>query len=79
MTSRQIDDTATRIGDRVYLHLSPVGRCPRCFDPLTHDLDTRDLESFAVEVGHAAYKAAMRVLGERQNAEHDALNAEVQS
>jgi len=77
MTSRQIDDTATQIGDRLYVHLSPVGSPWQ--RPITHELTREEMESFAVEVGHAAYKAAMRVLGERQTAEHDALNAEVQS
>jgi hypothetical protein len=77
MTSRQIDDIATQIGDRLYAHLSPVGSPWQ--RPITHELTREELESFAVEVGHAAYKAAMRVLGDRQTAEHDALNAEVQS
>jgi hypothetical protein len=77
MTDRQIDDIATQIGDRLYVHLSPVGSPWQ--RPITHELTREEIEAFAVEVGHAAYKAAERLLGERQTAEHDALNAEVTS
>jgi hypothetical protein len=77
MTDRQIDDTATRIGDRLYLHLSPadLGR----YQSITAGLDAGDMEAFAVEVGHAAFTAAQRLLQQRDTVERDARNAEAAS
>ena len=77
MTDREIDDTATQIGDRLYAHLSPVGSPWQ--RPITHELTRAELERFAVEVGHAAFTAAQRLLQERDTAERDARNAEVTS
>ena len=76
MTDRQIDDTATQIGDCLYAHLSPIGAVPcRIADGLT----TAERERFAVEVGHAAFGVAQRLLQERDTAERDARNAEATS
>ena len=76
MTDRQIDDTATQIGDRLYARLSPIAEGP---SPVTHGLTRAELERFAVEVGHAAFVVAQRLLQERDTAERDARNAEATS
>ena len=89
MTDRQIDDTATQIGDCLYAHLSPIGAVPcRIADglttaegqrPISHELTCAEMTRFAVEVGHAAFGVAQRLLQERDTAERDARNAEATS
>ena len=76
MTDRQIDDTATQIGDRLYAHLSPIAEGQR---PISHELTCAEMKRFAVEVGHAAFGVAQRLLQERDTAERDARNAEATS
>ena len=50
-----------------------------CAAGIERDTLRAELERFAIEVGHAAFTAAQRLLQERDTAERDARNAEATS